>query len=195
MATERTLMGVSGAKGSFSEEAGRTYARKHKLRHLHIEYLISVENVLAALERGDIDIGVFPIENLNGGLVDEAIEAMSGHLFRIERIFNIEVHQNLLVKNGTTTSKVRKIASHVQARLQSERYLQRCWHGIPFEDYSDTAQAAADLASGKLPPTTAVIASLGAARAYKLKVLEPSIHDDKFNFTRFIAARRRKGHT
>ncbi len=129
---------------------------------------------------------------LNGGLVDEAIEAMSGHLFKIERIFNIEVHQNLLVKNGMTASRLQKITSHVQARLQCERYLQRKWPNIPFVDYEDTAKAAEDLASGKLPPTTAVIASLGAARVHKLKVLEPSIHDDKFNFTRFIAARHRR---
>lgn len=189
------IIGVSGAAGSFSEEAALIYARKHKLGKRRIEYLISAEGVLAALEEGRIELGIFPIENLNGGMVDEALEAMSGHIFRIERKFNIEVHQNLLVKNGMTASRVRKITSHIQARLQCERYLQRQWPHTPFEDYADTAKAAEDLASGKLPATTAVIASLAAARVYGLKVLESSIHDDKFNFTRFIAARaRRHGH-
>mgnify|MGYP001564583245 CR=1 FL=1 len=189
------VIGVSGAPGSFSEEAAITYARKHRLRRRKVEYLISAEGVLDALEEGRVDLGIFPIENLNGGLVDETVEAMSGHNFRIERLFNIEVHQNLLVKNGMTASRVRKITSHIQARLQCERYLQRQWSHTPFEDYADTAKAAEDLASGKLPATTAVIASLTAARVYGLKVLEPSIHDDKFNFTRFIAARQRQtGH-
>ena len=51
----------------------------------------------------------------------------------------------------------------------------------------DTAKAAEDLASGKLPKTTAVIASRNATHMYKLKILEESIQDLKFNYTVFIA--------
>ena len=184
-------IGVSGAQGSFSGAAGQMYARDHKLGRRKLRYLISVEGVLAALEKGEIDLGIFPIENLRGGLVEEAILAMSAHNFKIERVFNFDVHQNLLVKNGTTASQVRNITSHVQTQLQCRHYLAQHWPDTPFRAYADTAQAAADLASGTLPPTTAVIASLEAARVYKLKVLVRSIHDEKFNITRFIAARRR----
>lgn len=183
-------IGISGAKGSFSEEAARTYIGKSKLKNARIEFLISVENVLAALEAGTIDLGIFPIENSNGGIVIEAVHAMAKHRFQVKKIFEIDVHQNLLVKKGTTAGEIRSIVSHDQAIKQCRMYLKRLWPTVKLAEYADTAQAAADLASGKLPASTAVIASQRAAEAYGLDILEESIQDLKFNYTSFVAAAR-----
>ena len=183
-------IGISGAKGSFSEEAVRTYARKlnGSLGRYQIEYLVSVENVLAALENDSVHLGIFPIENSNGGVVLEAVHAMSRHNFEIKKIFEIDVHHNLLVKRGVTAEHVRVITSHDQAIRQCRTYLRRKWPNIDHKDYADTAKAAEDLASGKLSDSTAVIASLAAAEIYGLDILEESIQDLKFNYTSFIAA-------
>jgi prephenate dehydratase len=184
-------IGVMGAKGSFSEEAGRTYAKKHgKLKKFDILYLITAENVLSELEKGAIDIGIFPIENSNGGIVLEAVHAMAKHNFHIKKMFEIDVHHNLLVKNGTKAESIKQIVSHDQAIKQCRMYLKRIWPNVKLEEYMDTAKAAEDLASGKLPKTTAVIASRNAATTYKLKILDESIQDLKFNYTVFIAAER-----
>jgi prephenate dehydratase len=182
------LIGISGAMGSFSEEAARTYAHKHTLKKYDIKPLISVEGVLKALEAGDISLGIFPIENSNGGIVIEAVYAMSKHLFTIKNIFEINVHHNLLVKKGVVAGKIRQITSHDQALKQCRMYLKRIWPTTDIKEYPDTAKAAADLAAGKLPKTTAVIASRAAAKRYKLDILEESIQDLKFNYTSFIAA-------
>ena len=184
-------IGVMGAKGSFSEEAGRVYAKKYgNFKKFEIAYLISAENVLSALEKGEIDLGVFPIENSNGGIVLEAVHAMSKHNFHIKKMFEIDVHHNLLVKNGTKADSIKKIVSHDQAIKQCRMYLKRIWPKVKVGEYSDTARAAEDLASGKLPKTTAVIASRNAATTYKLKILDESIQDLKFNYTVFVAATR-----
>lgn len=186
-----TKIGVMGAKGSFSEEAGRTYAKKYgKLKKFEIDYLITAENVLSHLEKGAVDIGIFPIENSNGGIVLEAVHAMSKHNFHIMKMFEIDVHHNLLVKNGTKADSVTKIVSHDQAIKQCRMYLKRIWPYVKVDEYLDTAKAAEDLAMGKLPKTTAVIASRNAATTYKLKILDESIQDLKFNYTVFIAAER-----
>lgn len=185
-------IGVMGAKGSFSEEAGRTYAHKAGLKKYAIDYLVSAENVLAALEGGSIDIGIFPIENSNGGIVLEAVHAMAAHRFKIKKIFEIDVHHNLLVKNGITADKIRTITSHDQAIKQCRMYLKRVWPKVKLKEYVDTAKAAEDLAKGKLPTSTAVIAAKAAAQVYKLGILEESIQDLKFNYTSFIAAERLK---
>jgi prephenate dehydratase len=186
-------IGVMGAKGSFSEEAGRTYAKKWlKAKKFTVDYLVSAENVLAALEKGAINIGIFPIENSNGGIVIEAVYAMAKHNFSIKKIFEIDVHHNLLVKNGATADSIKTIVSHDQALKQCRMYLKRIWPTVKIEAYSDTAQAAKDLASGKLAKTTAVIASAAAAKMYTLKILEESIQDLKFNYTSFIAAEKLK---
>jgi prephenate dehydratase len=181
-------IGVMGAKGSFSEEAGRTYAKKANLRKYTIEYLVTAENVLAAVEDGSIGVGIFPIENSNGGIVIEAVHAMAKHRFVIQKMFEIDVHHNLLVKKGTTADKIKIITSHDQAIKQCRMYLKRIWPKVKIKEYADTAKAAADLASGKLPASAAVIASRAAADVYDLDILEESIQDLKFNYTSFVAA-------
>ncbi len=188
MVSNGMKIGISGAKGSFSEEAARAYATKNHVRKFSLEYLISVENVLSELEKGDIELGIFPIENSNGGIVLEAVHAMAKHRFAVKKIFEIDVHQNLLVKEGITADKVKVITSHDQAIKQCRMYLKRMWPKVKLREYVDTAKAAEDLAKGKLPKTTAVIASRVAANVYKLDVLEESIQDLKFNYTSFIAA-------
>ncbi len=180
-----------GAQGSFSEEAGRTYVEKVHIKNAKFHYLLNAENVLSALEKGEIDVAIFPIENSNGGIVLEAVHAMSKHNFDITKIFEIDIHHNLLVPKGTKADEVRVITSHDQALKQCRTYLKRVWPTAQIEVYEDTAKAAADVANGTLPKGTAAIASRAAAKLYKLDILEESIQDLKWNYTSFIAARQR----
>lgn len=191
VAKRALTIGISGAKGSFSEEAAREYAKRSALKKYELRYLISVENVLAALDRGEIDLGIFPIQNSSGGIVSEAVKPMSKYDFKIRKVFDIDVRQNLIVERGTTAKQVKNITSHEQALKQCKAYLKREWPKAKIKKYEDTAKAAADLASGKLAPTTAVIASRAAAAVYKLKILAAGVQDLKTNFTTFIAASRR----
>lgn len=184
------IIGVSGVQGSFSEEAARAYIQKTGLKNHKMAYLTSVENVLAALEEGRITLGVFPIENSNGGIVIEAVHAMSKHNFSIKKMFEIDIHMNLMVKKGITAEKVKRIVSHDQALKQCRMYLRRRWGKVKLVEYPDTAKAAADLAAARLPSNTAVIASRGAAARYKLDILEESIQDLKFNYTSFVVAKK-----
>jgi prephenate dehydratase len=183
-------IGISGVEGSFSEEAAKTYCRKENVADYELAYLVSAEGVLSALEAGEVDLGVFPIENSTGGIVIEAVHAMSKHNFSILKIFEIEVHQNLIAKKGINPEQITTVTSHDQALKQCRMYLSRKWPGVDLTEYPDTAKAAKDLAEGTLPDTTAVIASKAAAERYGLDILEESIQDLKFNFTTFVAAKK-----
>jgi len=185
-------IGLSGVQASFSEEAAKQYTKgssKTTKGRPTFVYLVTVEGVLSALEDGSIDIGIFPIENSTGGIVIEAVHAMAKHRFVIEKIFNIEVHQNLLALPKVTPAKITRIVSHDQALKQCRMHLKREWPDVEIMEYADTAKAAKDLASGALTKNTAVIASRTAAKTYGLAILEESIQDLKYNFTTFIAAR------
>src|SRR3989338_2864683 len=181
-------IGISGAEGSFSEEAAREYAKTSNLKEFSLAYLISVENVLSSLEGRAIGLGIFPIENSTGGVVTETVHAMAKHNFDIKKLFDIDIHQNLLVREGMGKSEITTITSHEQALKQCRAYLKSEWPSTKIEEYEDTAKAAEDLAADKLPRSTAVIASAAAAKLYKLKILEKSIQDLKTNYTTFIAA-------
>jgi prephenate dehydratase len=182
-----TRIGISGNKGSFSEEAAYDYCRNNSLQG-EMEYLISAENTLKSLDEGRVDRAIFPIENSNGGIVYEAVEAMSRYVFRIEKIFEIDIKHCLLVQPGTTSSQVNMIVSHQQAIKQCRMYLKRKWGKAELREYSDTAEAAKDLQKGELSRSCAVIAPQICADIYGLEVLEEGIQDLKFNFTSFIVA-------
>jgi prephenate dehydratase len=183
----KLTIGVSGDKGSFSEEAAEYYVYKNALSDYELKYLISVENVLTALDKGEINMGVFPIENSNGGIVYEAVYAMAKHLFNIENLFEIDIRHNLIVKPGTKREDIKKIASHDQALKQCKMYIKRMWPAAEIIAWEDTAKAVKDLAEGKLTPDTATIAAKGAAKLYGMEILEEGIQDLKFNFTTFLA--------
>lgn len=185
---KRLKLGVSGAKGSFSEEAARHYASKEGLSDPEIVYLISASNVLKAVDEGSVDKGVFPIENSNGGIVYEAVYAMSRFVFNIEDMFEIDIKHCLLGKKGVNTGDIEVIVSHQQALKQCNMYLKRKWGDIEIKEYSDTAEAAKDLSKEGLPERAAVIAPRICADFYDLDVLEEGIQDLKFNFTTFIVA-------
>jgi prephenate dehydratase len=182
-------IGIMGAVGSFSEQAAEQYKRDF-LDGPEIEIcpLVSAEAVLSAVEVGEIDRGIFPIENSNGGIVIEAVHAMAAHRFSIERMFELDVHHMLLVQPGTKAEAITSITSHDQAIKQCRMYLRRTWPDAAIEVYADTAKAAADLANGSLESTTAVIAPRRCARLYGLDILEESIQDLKFNYTSFLVA-------
>jgi prephenate dehydratase len=185
---KKIRIGVSGSKGSFSEEAANYYCSKNHIADYELAYLVSVENVLDALDKKEIDKGIFPIENSNGGIVLEAVHAMSQHLFNIENMFEIDIRQCLLAKPNINPSDIKKISSHQQALRQCRMYLKRKWGDTEIEEYCDTAKAAEDLSKGILAANTAVIAPKGCATLYGLEMLEEGIQDLKFNFTTFIVA-------
>ncbi len=185
---KKIVIGVSGNIGSFSEEAANYYCLKNKIKNYRISYLISVENVLNTLSKGKINKGVFPIENSNGGIVYEAVFAMSKYIFNIENLFEIDIKHCLLARPGVNTGRIKSIVSHPQALKQCRMYLKRKWKNIELEEYSDTAEAAKDLGAGKLSVVTAVIAPKICAELYSLDILEEGIQDLKFNFTTFITA-------
>ena len=184
------IIGVSGAQGSFSEEAGRTYRHAEGVseQDIKLSYLVGVEQVLTALDVGAIDRGVFPIENSNGGIVYEAVYAMSQHMFSIEKIFEIDIRHCLMAVPGTKVSDITAIASHDQALKQCRMYLKRVWKDVELVEYEDTAKAAHDLSQKIIPEHTAVIAPRRSAELYGLDILEEGVQDLKFNFTTFIVA-------
>jgi len=180
-------IGISGAQGSFSEEAADCYCQKSNIAGYELAYLVSVENVLSALNKEKINLGIFPIENSNGGIVVESVYAMSRHTFEIKELFEIPVIHCLLVKQGTEKEKIKNIASHDQALKQCKMYLKRIWAEAHLQETEDTAKAAKDLSEGKLPQNTAVLAPESCAKLYGLEILERSVQDLKFNFTSFLA--------
>ena len=188
--TKKIIIGVSGAKGSFSEEAAEYYCSEEGIEDYKISYLIDMEGVLKALNRGKINIGIFPIVNSTGGMVEQAVVAMGRYPFKLKKIFPILIRHCLLVKPGVKIKDIKKIYSHSQAIKQCEKHLRNKFRGADINEYIDTAKAAKDLSIGKLPKNSAVIAPGGCAKLYNLEILARGIQDKKDNHTTFLVVKR-----
>lgn len=178
-------MGVSGDRGSFSEEAALLYAQRAGI-HPILHYLIDMEGVLTALEQGEINLGILPVVNIQGGLVQPALQAMGKHLFNPVDELWLNVKQCLLAVPGTKPHQINTIVSHPQGLAQCRHYLEKEFKDVACVAWCDTAKAAYDLSEGLFSSNTAVIAPERSATIYGLDILAKNIQDSNPNLTAFI---------
>ncbi len=145
--------------------------------------------MLHGVENGVTEYGVFAMENAQGGVVIESVEALAKYRCEIVEMFHITVNQNLLGLTGTNIGDVTEIHSHQQALRQCKDYLSEHFWTRPLIEEDDTAEAARRLSEGKLPPTAGVIANKACADLYGLEILQESIHDLKHNLTLFLGVK------
>ena len=186
-------IGIQGGEGSFSEQAAKFFAIENSMDKYEIKFLISSQEVLSSVESGNVDYGVFAMENAQGGVVIESVEAMAEHRCKIVNMFHVTVSQNLLVKKGMLLEDISEIHSHQQALRQCKDYLANNFWSCKLVESDDTAEAARRLSEGKLLKTTAVIGSKYCSKLYGLEILKEDVHDLKHNLTLFLAVKRMEG--
>lgn len=137
-----------------------------------------------SVETGENDVAVLPIENSYAGEIGAVIDLMFNGSLYINNVYDMEISHNLLVKEGTDISKIKKVYSHQQALDQCAGLIKE--YGFMTEACSSTANAA-KYVSELNDPTVAAIASVEAGEAYGLQVLRSSVQDASNNTTRFAA--------
>lgn len=177
---------VAGSKGSFSHQAALMYQAANGLEKVELVYALDSEGVFQALEAKTADLGIMPMYNPTGGLVQMTLEAMGKHNFVIESTFDMPVEQCLLALPQMRQDEIRTVVSHQQALAQCQKYLNIQMSDCQLVEYSDTAQAAADLAAGKLDEKCAVLAPQICAQLYGLRVVAKNVQDDERNQTHFL---------
>ena len=180
-------VGIQGLEGSFSEQAAKFYCDKFDINDFELAYLVSSMNVLNGISDNTIDVGIFAMENAQGGVVIESVLALAEQRCRIIEMFHIPISQNLLVRHGVFMGDISEIHSHQQALRQCKDYLSENFWTRPLIEEDDTAEAARRLSEGKLPETVGVVGSKYCAELYNLNIIEKDIHDLKHNLTLFLS--------
>lgn len=135
-----------------------------------------------AVEGGECDCVVLPIENSYQGDVAQVMDmAFAGSLY-INGVYDLEVTQNLLGLPGARVEDIKEVVSHPQALGQCAEYLRA--HGITASEATNTAIAAQTVAKLARPDLGA-IASRETAALYGLEVLDSGINESRNNTTRF----------
>ena len=175
----------SGIEGAFAHIAAK--------RIFPAEELISYgdfRSAYEAVEKGECDYAVLPIENSYAGEVGQVTDLMfQGGLF-VNGVYTLNVMQNLLGVKGASVESVRKVISHPQALEQSGDYITA--HGYTTEPAVNTARAAKMVAElGDI--SVGAIASEETAALYGLEVLERGVNGYQDNSTRFAILSREEG--
>lgn len=144
----------------------------------------SFQGVMEAVEKGEADFGVLPIENSSTGGISANYDLLLNYSNSIVGQYVMKIDQCLLALPGTSLSDIKTVFSHPQGLLQSREFMNEHpdYEGI---EYGSTAAAAKKVAEDK-NKTQAAIASRRAAREYGLEIVADSIQQEKNNCTRFI---------
>ncbi len=135
-----------------------------------------------AVENGESDVAVLPLENSTGGDVGTVMDLAFFGSLKINGIYDIEVVQNLLVKPGTELSQIRTVISHPQALKQCGEFIKK--RGFTPCEAVNTAIAAKKVSESD-DPSLAAIGSEEAAKEFGLSVLCSHIQEEGGNTTRF----------
>ncbi len=175
----RARVACQGVEGAYSQIAAE---RLFELPQ--ISYYKSFDAVFSAIESGECEYGVLPIENSTAGSVKKVYELMLEHEFHIVRSVRIKIDHNLLCRRGSRLSDIKEIISHEQAIHQCSAFL-RSLGDIKITVAPNTAVAAMTVAeSGRYD--IAALSSRFCAELYGLENIAPSIQDMGNNHTRFI---------
>jgi chorismate mutase/prephenate dehydratase len=167
-----------GPAGTFSESA----ARKHFGSAPTLTACPAIDDVFRAVESGNADYAVVPVENSTEGAIGRTLDLMLTSPLQICGEVNLRVHQNLLSK-ADAIAGVTRLYSHAQSLAQCHEWLNRNLANLPRTPVASNAEAAR-LASED--PAAAAIAGEAAAGLYGLNVLAANIEDDPDNTTRFL---------
>jgi prephenate dehydratase len=168
-----------GEPGAFSEAAARQVGPSAEMMPSK-----AFEDVFAAVDRGDADYGVLPIENSIGGSIHRNFDLLLEHTLPIVGEVEQPVVHHLLALPGVTMGSIRRVYSHPQALAQCDRFL-RTLSGVEIIATYDTAGSAKMIADEKMHDAAA-IASARAGEVFALATVKASIQDYEHNVTRFL---------
>ena len=176
---KRATVACQGVAGAYS------HAAAERLFQLpEIQFYNTFDDVFAAVENGDVEYGVLPIENSSYGSVLSIYNLMQHYNFYIVKSLRLRINHQLLAKPGTKLSDIKEIYSHEQAIGQCDPFLSSL-KGVKVTKVANTALAAQMVAESDRADIAA-ISSRECADLYGLDILKNHIQVTDNNYTRFI---------
>ena len=178
---EHIISGVkiaySGIEGAYANIAAKKifpYGRLLSYRDFRAAY--------EAVERGDCDCAVLPIENSYAGEVGQVMDMMFQSSLYVNGIYTLRIAHHLLGLPGAGIKDIKTVVSHPQALAQCAEYIRE--RGFETVEYANTAKSAKAVKDCS-DKSMAAIASRETARLYGLETLDHDINESAMNSTRF----------
>jgi chorismate mutase/prephenate dehydratase len=174
---------IQGIEGSYSQLASQQYFDS-KGTTVSYHRAQTFADAVAAVQHGDAELAVLPIENTTSGAISEVYDLLLNSRLHFVGDVRFRVRHCLLGIEGATIADLRRVYCHPQAVAQCSEFL------ADLEDceivyFSDTALSGRKIREMG-DPSIAAIASEEAARLFGLDVLQNGIANRDENYTRFV---------
>jgi prephenate dehydratase len=145
------------------------------------------EDAFMAVENGDADLAMIPIENTLAGRVADIHRLLPESRLHIVGEYFMPIRFQLMVLPGVKHDEIRTVHSHIHALGQCRKIVRM--NGWKPMVAGDTA-GAAKLVSEEKDRSMAALAPRLAADLYGLEILEENVEDAENNVTRFVVLSR-----
>lgn len=179
----RPTFGFLGPPGTFTQEALLQVVDPESVDLIDLP---SIEDVIYAVERGEIERGMVPIENSVEGTVNATVDVLGfeteGLFIQREVILNVRLH--LLGRAGIDLGTVTEVYSMPHATAQCRRWLREHLPKAKVVATNSTAEAAGRVAYDK--GSAVAIGPNLAAQLFGIEVIERDVTDHPEAETRFV---------
>ena len=180
---EPLKIGFLGPAGTFSHQA----VLKHFGHSSRALPMGTLDEVFTAVQAGDADFGVVPIENSTAGTIAHTLDLFLGSPLNICGEVEMRIRQHLM-GSMERLEDVKRVCAHPQSLAQCRAWLRQYLPDAELEETSSNAEGARRARDER---GTAAIAPDAAARIYDLRVLFAGIEDESDNTTRFLVVDRK----
>lgn len=142
----------------------------------------SIQDVFLAVEHGDADYGVAPVENSTAGVVPETLDMFPQTNVKICAETYVPIHHHL-VTHLASLDGVKRVYAGPQPASQCKRWLRA---NLPNAEVVETVPTARAVERAKEDPEGAAIANALGAETVGVPILLEHIEDNPHNRTRFI---------
>lgn len=141
------------------------------------------EDAFVALESGDADLAMIPIENTIAGRVADIHHLLPESRLHIIGEYFMPIRFQLMVLPGVTKDEVRTVHSHIHALGQCRKIVRaNGWKAVVAGDTAGAAKLVQETGDRSM----AALAPRLAADLYKLDIIAENVEDTEDNVTRFV---------
>jgi len=173
------VVAFQGEIGAFSEEAAFNFFGPS----IEVKPCESLDGVFKAVEQGDVQFGVVPIENSLEGSISRAYDLLLDSSLMVCGELELRIVHCLIASPEARLDLIRRVYSHPQALGQCQAFLKHL--GCELVPTYDTA-GSVKMIKEKGITDGGAIASPRAAEIYGMKIMSREIADNPNNFTRFF---------
>lgn len=145
------------------------------------------EEAFLAVENGDADLAMIPIENTLAGRVADIHHLLPESRLHIVGEYFMPIRFQLMVLPGVAKEEIRTVHSHIHALGQCRRIVRmNGWKPVIAGDTAGAAKLVAETGDRSM----AALAPRLAADLYGLEIIAENVEDSESNVTRFVVLAR-----